>query len=188
MSSPFPADELEHRVLAETRYLRLVQAGHWTYAQRPNVRSAIAVVAVTDRDELVLVDQYRIPIRGRVIELPAGLVGDEAGQEQETLEAAAARELHEEAGYRATRLEVLTEAVSSPGLTDESVNLIWAEGVEQVSLGGGLDNEDIIVRHVPLADIPHWLQEQQRAGKRIDYKVFAGLYFLLQRRQIRGSH
>ena len=170
-------------MLAETKFLRLVQAGHWTYAQRPNARAAIAVVAVTSDDELILVDQYRIPVQGRVIELPAGLVGDETGQEQETLEEAAARELHEEAGYRANRLEHLTHAVSSAGLTDEAVNLIWADGVQKISDGGGLDNEDIIVCHVPVSDVPDWLQQQQEAGKRVDYKVYAGLYFLHQRRR-----
>ncbi len=82
-------DQIRGTVLAETKYLRLIQEGHWTYAQRPNVTGAIAVAAVTSDDQLLLVDQYRIPVQQRVIELPAGLVGDEPGQETETWEQAA---------------------------------------------------------------------------------------------------
>jgi ADP-ribose pyrophosphatase len=165
-------------VLAHTPYLRLVQEGHWTYAQRPNVSAATAIAAVTDDRQLVLVDQYRIPVHGRVIELPAGLVGDEPGREAESLEEAAERELEEEVGYRAARWRLLTCAVSSAGLTDEAVHLLLATGLTRVGVGGGNGLEDIIVHHVPLADLREWLEEQRQHGRMIDYKVYAALYFL----------
>ena len=58
-----PADKPHSRqILAETPYLRLVQEGHWTYAQRPHKIGAIAVAALTDEDQLLLVEQYRIPV------------------------------------------------------------------------------------------------------------------------------
>jgi ADP-ribose pyrophosphatase len=142
------------------------------------VAAAIAIVAVTDDRQLVLVDQYRIPLRARVIELPAGLVGDVAGQEGETLEEAAQRELVEEVGYRARQIDVLTRAVSSAGLTDEAVHLMLARGLQRVSDGGGDESEDIVVWHVPVDQVGGWLAEQQRQGKSVDYKVYAGLYFL----------
>jgi ADP-ribose pyrophosphatase len=173
VSKPSRAD-----VLAQTAYLRLMQEGHWTYAQRPNVTGAIAVAAVTDDGQLLLVDQYRIPVHGRVIELPAGLVGDEAGRERETLEQAAERELEEEAGYRAERWQVLTCAVSSAGLTDEAVHLLLATGLTRVGDGGGRGQEDILVHHVPLREVRSWLDLQQHQGWRVDYKVYAALYFL----------
>jgi ADP-ribose pyrophosphatase len=165
-------------VLAHTPYLRLVQEGHWTYAQRPNVSGATAIVAVTDDRQLVLVDQYRIPVHGRVIELPAGLVGDEPGRESETLEQAARRELLEEVGYVADRLRVLTCAVSSAGLTDEAVHLLLATGLTRVNDGGGNGLEDIHVHHIPLTGVRGWLEQQQRLGCGVDYKVYAALYFL----------
>lgn len=172
-------DSDEPRILAETRFLRLLQAGSWTYAQRPNTTGAIAVAAVTSDHQMVLVDQYRIPVKGRVIELPAGLVGDHAGLENETLEEAASRELVEEVGYRATSLQVVTEGVSSAGLTDESVHLLIARGLERIGDGGGDASEDIVVCHVPLPEVPEWLERQRDAGKQIDYKVYAALFFLL---------
>jgi ADP-ribose pyrophosphatase len=132
-------NELPAEVLAETRYLRLIQDGRWTYAQRPNASAAVAIAAVTAEGRLLLVDQYRIPVKGRVIELPAGLVGDEAGHEQESLEDAARRELLEEAGFQAQRMQVLTAAVSSAGLTDEAVHLMHATGLARVGEGGGDD-------------------------------------------------
>jgi ADP-ribose pyrophosphatase len=167
-------------VLAETRYLRLVQDGRWTYAQRPNVSGALAIAAVTPAGQLLLVDQYRIPVRGRVIELPAGLVGDEAGHEGETLEQAAQRELEEEVGYRAERILPLTHAVSSAGLTDEAVHLLLAQGLTRVGPGGGDEAEEIVVHHVPLAEVPRWLEQKQAAGWQVDYKVYAALFFLNQ--------
>ncbi|HEV7223072.1 MAG TPA: NUDIX hydrolase, partial [Pirellulales bacterium] len=98
----------ERTILAAGRHLQLVQQGHWEYADRTSAREAVVLAAVTDERQLLLVEQYRIPVGRRVIELPAGLVGDIAGEEDERLETAAGRELLEETGYRASRLELLT--------------------------------------------------------------------------------
>lgn len=166
------------QVLAETRFLRLVQEGHWTYAQRPGIRDALAIAAVTDDRQLVLVEQYRIPVHGPVIELPAGLVGDEPGHESETLAEAARRELEEEVGLRAERWRELTCAVSSAGLTDESVHLLLATELTRVGAGGGTADEEILVHYVPLDELREWLADKQRQGRRVDYKVYAALFFL----------
>jgi ADP-ribose pyrophosphatase len=167
------------KILAETKFLRLIQHGHWTYAQRPNTTGAIGIAAVTPEGEMLLVDQFRIPVRGRVIELPAGLVGDEAGTEGEDWQQAAQRELEEEVGYRAESFRLLTSGVSSAGLTDESVHLVLAEHLTRVGDGGGLVGEDIEVCKVPLREVPAWLADQCAAGKQVDFKVFAALFFLL---------
>jgi len=170
--------ELPRVTLAETRFMRLVQQGHWTFAQRPNIQGAIAIVAVTSDERLVLVEQHRIPVGCPVIELPAGLVGDIAEHQQETIFEAAARELHEETGFRADRFELLTHAVSSAGLSDESIHLLRAHGPTRVSAGGGDASESIETHLVPIAAIDEWLAGQQHAGKHVDYKVYAALYFL----------
>ncbi len=177
MSTPNRSD-MQPVVLAETRFMRLVQQGHWTFAQRPNIRGAIAIVAVTSEEQLVLVEQHRIPVGCPVIELPAGLVGDIDEHQQESIFEAAARELHEETGFQAERFELLTHAVSSAGLSDESIHLLRAHGPQRVGEGGGDASESIETHLVPLAAIDDWLAHQQRQGKHVDYKVYAALYFL----------
>src|SRR5699024_7398767 len=85
----------KEELLHEGRFLRLKRCGHWEFAERVNARAAVAIVAVTDADELVLVEQPRLPVDSAVIELPAGLVGDIPGAGDEPLATAATRELEE---------------------------------------------------------------------------------------------
>ena len=90
----------QREVIAATRHLQLVRRGGWEYVERPNVTGIVVIVPVTRDGELVLIEQYRVPVDRPVIELPAGLAGDVPGTEGERLEAAARRELLEETGYR----------------------------------------------------------------------------------------
>lgn len=174
-------DHSKIEILAETKFLRMVQDQHWTYVSRPNITGAIAIISVTDDKEIVLIDQYRIPMQGRVIELPAGLVGDLPDSKMETKEEASQRELIEETGYRAETIEHVVEAASSAGLTDETVHLMMATGLTKVGEGGGDDLEDIIVHAIPIAEVDDWLSQQLSAGKFVDYKVYAGMYFAKKR-------
>ena len=75
----------------------------------------------------ILVEQYRVPLGARCLELPAGLVGDE--EEGEEVEAAAIRELEEETGYRAARMVDLGRFHASPGMSSEGFTLLRAEGL-----------------------------------------------------------
>ena len=84
----------------EGRYLSLRERDGWEFASRSNASSVVVLVAVTPAEEIVLVEQYRKPVEARVIELPAGLVGD-LGDPDEPILDAAARELEEETGYAA---------------------------------------------------------------------------------------
>ncbi|MDG2382705.1 MAG: NUDIX hydrolase [Pirellulaceae bacterium] len=173
-----PTNESKPEILAETNYLQLVQHGHWTYARRPNSIGAVGVVAVTDDRHLVLIEQYRIPVAGPVIELPAGLVGDDPAHRKESWEEAAGRELLEETGYEAGRLQLLVDGVSSAGLTDEGVHLMRASQLQRRHAGGGVENESITVHTIPLTEVPSWLQTERERGVQVDFKVYAGLYFL----------
>jgi ADP-ribose pyrophosphatase len=175
------SDHSKIEVLAETQYLRLIQDQHWTYVQRPNITGAIAIIGLTDACEIVLIDQYRIPMQGRVIELPAGLVGDLAENKNEAKEEAAQRELVEETGFRAASIRPIVEAASSAGLTDEKVQLMLATGLSRVGDGGGDHTEDIVVHTVPIDNVDDWLAGQIADGKDVDFKVYAGLYFAKQR-------
>ena len=62
--------------LYQGRWLSLRQRGRWEYAERNNPGGAVIILAVTPEDRIVFVEQYRVPILQRTIEMPAGLVGD----------------------------------------------------------------------------------------------------------------
>lgn len=164
-------------ILAEGKWLRLVKKGRWEFAQRVVGGRAAILIAVTDAGELILVEQHRPPIGGPVIELPAGLIGDIVGQEDEPAADAALRELEEETGYTAAHVEQVAEGTSSSGLSDERLLMFRATGLRKVGPGGGVDHEDIRVHAIPLADVPAWVAEQQARGCTIDIKIWSALYF-----------
>ena len=168
--------------LCEGKFLALVKEGRWEYVDRIGSTGAAIIVAVTDEQKLLLVEQHRIPVHARTIELPAGIVGDEPGSTSETLAEAAKRELLEETGYTAERIEVLTTGPASSGLTSEVVTLLLASGLSHVNAGGGVAHEDITVHEVPLTEVHEWLANQSNEGLLIEPKVYAGLYFIGRRR------
>jgi ADP-ribose pyrophosphatase len=163
------------------KFLSLVKEGHWEYADRTNATGASIIVAVTEEQKLLLVEQYRIPVHARTIELPAGIIGDEPGGSDESHGEAARRELAEETGYEADHIIVLTHGPASSGLTSETVTLFLATKLRRVGVGGGVAHEDITVHEVPLDGINAWLEERARSGVLVDPKIYAGLYFIGRR-------
>jgi ADP-ribose pyrophosphatase len=143
--------------------------------ERTNTSGAAVIVAVTDHRELLLVEQYRIPLGRRVVELPAGLVGD--GGEQESLLNAAIRELCEETGFEAAEWQYLFDGPSSAGLAAETYAMFLARRAHRVGPGGGDHSEDIQVHAVPLDEVETWLDMKRQQGVMVDPKVYAGLYF-----------
>jgi len=162
--------------LYDGEYLRMKRIGHWEYAERTNASAAVIIVAVTPEDKIVFVEQYRIPVQARSIEMPAGLVGDLG--EAESIETAAMRELLEETGWQASRIEHLMTGPSSSGMSNEHVAFVRAHGLVRMGEGGGDETEDIIVHEIPRQDAPRWLDERRREGYSIDPKLYAGLYFV----------
>src|SRR4051812_27176295 len=154
----------ENRVLAEGKYLRLVNRGGWEFVERRNVTGIVGIVAVTDSGNMVLVEQYRPAVGVSVIELPAGLAGDVAGTEGEALAEAAKRELLEETGYEAAEMEYLGEGTASAGLSNEIIALFRATGLKRVAGGGGDASEEIAVHEVPLDQVARWIAEQAQKG------------------------
>ncbi|SFF63942.1 ADP-ribose pyrophosphatase [Fontimonas thermophila] len=161
-------------------FLRLLRDGHWEYVARTNSTGAVFIVAITPHQELVLVEQYRVPLRARTIELPAGMIGDEAHLRDETLFDSALRELEEETGYRGRRAELLMSGPVAAGLTSEILHLVRVHDLERVHAGGGVGHEDIQVHVVPLTEIDAWLERQRDAGRLIEPRIYAGLYFVLR--------
>jgi ADP-ribose pyrophosphatase len=167
------------RVLAETKYLRLVDRGGWYFVERPFGSGVVALVAVTKQRKLVLVEQHRPALGGSVIELPAGLVGDEPGHEAEQMETAARRELLEETGYAAEAVERIVTSATGPGISSELITFFRATGLTKVGAGGGVAAENITVIEVPLDEVHGWLLDRVRAGAVVAVKVWAGLWFAL---------
>src|SRR4051794_13325094 len=111
---------------------------------------AVAVLALDDDERVLLIRQYRHPIRARVWELPAGLL-DMDGEPPLT---AAQRELAEEADVAAQRWNVLADFQNSPGGSDETIRVYLARGVSEVPAFARHDEEaDIETRWVPLDDV-----------------------------------
>jgi len=160
------------------QFLTLVKEGHWEYVERTNAVGAALILAVTDQQKLLLVEQYRIPVHARTIELPAGIIGDEPGSSEEDHASAARRELREETGYEAGRMEALTHGAACSGAVSEVVTIFRASKLRRVGEGGGVAHEDITVHEVPLAEAHTWLEERAKTGVLIDPKVYAGLYFV----------
>lgn len=160
------------------KFLALVKEGRWEYADRTNATGAAIIVAVTEEQKLLLVEQFRIPVHARTIELPAGIIGDDPGSRDEPQAEAARRELIEETGFEAGRIKALTHGPSSSGLTSETVTLFLATQLRRVGEGGGVVHEDITVHEVPLAQVHNWLEAKAKSGVLVDPKVYAGLYFI----------
>lgn len=168
----------ETETLCNGRWLRLMRRGRWEYAERTNPGGGVIVIAVTPEDRILFVEQWREAVRSRTIEMPAGLVGDIAGDAHESAVAAAEREILEETGYRAGRIEFLMAGPSSAGMTNEMMSFVHAHDLVREHAGGGDHTEDIVVHEIPRAEAARWLVAKMREGYSIDPKLFAGLYFL----------
>ena len=164
-------------VLAEGRFLRLVRRRGWEFAERRGIHGIVVLVAVTPNGELLLVEQHREAVGATVIELPAGLAGDEPGHEHESLEGAAARELREETGWEAASWERLSAGPPTSGISNEVVTLMRARGLRRHGTGGGAGQERITVHAIPLATVASWLRGRESAGTLVDPKVWAGLWW-----------
>ncbi len=160
--------------LCEGRYLALRQRGRWEFVDRVNAHGAAVIIALTADDEIVLVEQYREPLQRNCIENPAGLVGDQPGEDDVLI--AARRELLEETGFEADRVELIMSGPSAPGMASELLSFVRATGLRRVHAGGGDGNENITVHVVAMRDAPAFLADRLRAGLHVDPRVYAALF------------
>lgn len=167
--NPPDADAPEEIVWAG-RFITTKRRGRWEYVGRARGIRAAVILAVDD-GEVLLVEQYRVPLGKRCLELPAGLIGDDDGGEGEQATTAAERELEEETGYRAAHWEELGEFYSSPGMVSEGFTLLKATGLAKVGKGGGTEHEDITVHRVPLAGIGEFVARRRAEGIAIDVRL-----------------
>lgn len=166
MTHPAAAEPVE--TVWSGKYLIAKKRGTWEYVSRAGGIRAAVILAI-DAGAVILVEQYRVPLGRACLELPAGLVGDvEAG---ESAEESARRELEEETGYRAERIEDLGDFYSSPGMASESFTLVRASGLTRIGDGGGDADENIIVHRVPLDEIEPFIAAKRAEGLGIDVKL-----------------
>jgi ADP-ribose pyrophosphatase len=163
---------MSDKIVWQGKHLQVVMRGTYECIQRRHITGIVGIIAVTDEGKLILVEQFRPPVQARVIELPAGLVGDGAGDKNESIETAARRELLEETGYQAREVIPVAYGAASAGLSNELIHLVMARGLTKVGDGGGDEHEDITVHEVPLAGLVEWLRERQHQGVIIDLKVY----------------
>ena len=107
------------RVVYEGKYQRMLVRGTWEYSERTHAGGLAAIIiAVTPEDNVLFVEQFRVPLQAPTIEMPAGLVGDiHAG---ESIEVSAVRELEEETGWTADHAEVRMVGPTSSGASSET--------------------------------------------------------------------
>ena len=149
----------------EGKYLRIVTRGGWEYVERCGGVGAVVILAETD-GKIILIEQSRVPLGGRIcLELPAGLVGDE---DDKGVEETAVKELEEETGYTAGRIERLSQFFSSPGMVAEGFDLVRAHGVRPC---GKPVEEGIEVHLVGRERIAEFVEERRAAGVAIDVKL-----------------
>lgn len=170
MTRPTPDTPIETRW--EGKFITVRQQGTWEYVSRSRGIHAAVILAIDDAADgrhVILVEQYRVPLKVHCLELPAGLVGDDRAGE--AAEVAAARELEEETGYRAAHWRTVGEFYSSPGMVSESFTLLVATGLDKVGDGGGVAGEDIVVHRVPLDGIEQFIAAKRSEGCGIDVRV-----------------
>jgi len=167
----------EPRTVYEGRYQRMVVRGTWEYSERTHAGGLAAIIiAVTPDDHVLFVEQFRVPLQARTIEMPAGLVGDiDAG---ESIEQSSIRELEEETGWTADHAQVLMIGPTSSGASSEKIAFVRATGLRKVGAGGGDASEDITVHEVPRARAAAWLARKLEEGFELDAKLWAGLWMI----------
>ena len=169
---------MSKEVLFEGKFRRFVVKDGWEFTERTNSTGIVVIIPVTDQNEVVLVEQFRVPVGKPVIEYPAGLVHDQEEYQHESYEETAKRELIEETGFDAESIVYVTEGPSCSAAATDMLSIYHATGLKQVGPGGGDETENITVHIVPLDTTEDWIQSQIEEGKIVDPKIYAGLYYL----------
>ena len=159
----------------EGRYLSLREIDDWEFSTRPNATGVVGIFALTAAGETILVEQHRRPMQARVLEICAGLIGDEEEFADEKIIDCAQRELLEETGYTPGKIIHLLSSPTSAGMTDEMTHLFLATDCVKTASGGGVAGEDITTHLVPQGELQKFFQESEKRGLLIDFKIHACL-------------
>jgi ADP-ribose pyrophosphatase len=160
-------------VLLQGRHMRFLRRKGWEYVEHCTAPEAAMIVALTPENEIVLAEEFRLPVNAPVISLPAGLIGDEGPEDAAE---AARRELMEETGYAAENLVFLDRGPGSAGQSSEMVTFFLARRAVRAGEQAPHDVGRIRVHVVPVSELSEWARRQQAEGAVIDPKIWAGLY------------
>ncbi|MFE8695577.1 NUDIX hydrolase [Cytobacillus sp. FJAT-53684] len=128
---------------------------------------AVAILALTDENRIVMVEQYRKALERTIIEIPAGKL-----ELNEDPEACAKRELEEETGYGCKEMEWLISFYTSPGFADEIVHLYIARGLEKKENALAPDEDEFVnLMELTLEEAEHYLKEQKIYDAKTAYAV-----------------
>ncbi len=114
-------------------------------------------------------------MNARTLELPAGIIGDEAAHRGESIEDSAMRELLEETGYQGASARILHSGPTAPGLTSEQLYFVEVTDLKRIHSGGGVDGEDITVHRVGASSLVGWLRRKAAEGLMIDQRIYAAM-------------
>ncbi|MBF0523038.1 MAG: NUDIX hydrolase [Candidatus Omnitrophica bacterium] len=165
-------------ILKDGRHIRFVKKGYWEYIERKNCSAIVIILAMTDKKEVIFVEQYRPPVDKNVIEFPAGLVNDGKSRKKETLIEGARRELLEETGYKAGRMIKVLHGPAASGISSDMLTVVVAYDLKKVGSGGGDELESIKVHTVLFDCVEDWMEEMRKKGRLVSPRIYAGLYLL----------
>lgn len=168
---------MDNSIAYQGKHIQVVNQDNWEYVERIGTHRAVGIIAITDDNEILLVEQFRIPLQNRTIELPAGIVDKDSDK---TLLETAQCELLEEAGYEADKWWNLLDCPLSPGLSSEVLTLFVATQLNRVNEGGGLksEGEHIKVHKVKLSVLQEWINDKVDRKYLVDVKVNAAPFLL----------
>ncbi|MDP4162232.1 MAG: NUDIX hydrolase [Bacillota bacterium] len=128
---------------------------------------AVAILAITDENKIVMVEQYRKALERTLVEIPAGKL--EKGEEPSTC---ARRELEEETGYECESLEWLISFYTSPGFADELVHLYVAKGLVKKENAASLDEDEFVnLEELTLEEAQNYIKNQQIYDAKTVYAI-----------------
>lgn len=180
---------MNNEILYSTKFLQLKnykrENGHnWVYAHRPNAKDIVIIVPIlktNDEDKILFLITKRPPIYGEnkgefCLELPAGLVGD--FNNNENIEEAIKRELKEETGFLANKIEIKTRKLaSSAGLTSETSTIALAHLGKQEAPQD--DDGGIIIerKFIKKSEVLNFIKEFEKQGNSIGAQTLSGLFY-----------
>lgn len=128
---------------------------------------AVAILALTEENKIILVDQYRKPMERALVEIPAGKL--EPGEKPELT---AVRELEEETGYECEKLDHLISFYTSPGFADELVHLYLATGLTKKENPKSADEDEFVeLIEVDLDEAVQLVNEQKIYDAKTAYAI-----------------